>query len=330
MASRWDGKSCQVCGTAEPKLSPTNRRVFLVECQRCGSFAITDSAMHMLAESGTVPKTQRLAVSSWLREHQGHELYTHDLPRIFDLRYPSVGERAEKLLAAIAKEHGSIGTPFEVSYSVDGNGSLDLQAFSWSANRHELKYLLTDYLSEEKKWLTQISARMDSSLYLISPSGHDHLDSIKRQQADSKRAFWASKWGDPELDKIADDFFRPAVKQTGFELVDLSDSARAGLIDDRLRVEIRRSRFLVADLTHGNNGAYWEAGFAEGMGLPVIYTCKKKEKKESDSPRLETHFDTNHHLTVVWDPANPRAAAEELKAVIRATMPAEAVLADAP
>jgi len=33
----------------------------------------------------------------------------------------------------------------------------------------------------------------------------------------------------------------------------------------RMRLEIRRSRFAVVDLTHGNRGAYWEAGFAEGL-----------------------------------------------------------------
>jgi nucleoside 2-deoxyribosyltransferase len=45
-------------------------------------------------------------------------------------------------------------------------------------------------------------------------------------------------------------------------------------IDDQMRVALRTSRFVVADLTRGNRGAYWEAGFAEGLGRPVIYTCR--------------------------------------------------------
>jgi nucleoside 2-deoxyribosyltransferase len=61
----------------------------------------------------------------------------------------------------------------------------------------------------------------------------------------------------------------------GFKLTRLDDDPKAGIIDDRLRVEIRTSRFLIADLTHENRGAYWEAGFAEGDGKPVIYTCRK-------------------------------------------------------
>ena len=41
-----------------------------------------------------------------------------------------------------------------------------------------------------------------------------------------------------------------------------------------MRVQIRASRFVICDLTHGNRGAYWEAGFAEGIGRPVIFVCE--------------------------------------------------------
>jgi len=106
-------------------------------------------------------------------------------------------------------------------------------------------------------------------------------------------------------------------------LFKLVDRPKAGLLDDRLRVEIQTSRFLIADLTHENAGAYWEAGYAERLGKQVIYTCEKEKFEEQ-----KTHFDTNHHLTVVWDADNPHEAAEALKATIRATLPGEAKLTD--
>ena len=40
-------------------------------------------------------------------------------------------------------------------------------------------------------------------------------------------------------------------------------------------VEIRRARFLLAELTGDNSGVYWEAGYATGLGRPVFYTCQK-------------------------------------------------------
>jgi len=35
-----------------------------------------------------------------------------------------------------------------------------------------------------------------------------------------------------------------------------------------------------------NPGAYWEAGYAEGLGKPVIYTCEEAKFVEA------SHFDT--------------------------------------
>ena len=83
----------------------------------------------------------------------------------------------------------------------------------------------------------------------------------------------------------------------------MDDRPIAGLIDDRMRVEIRSADFIVADLTHDSPGAYWEAGFAEGLGKPVIYTCEQTKFQTS-----RTHFDTNHHLTIVWDTKDPDQA----------------------
>jgi len=119
------------------------------------------------------------------------------------------------------------------------------------------------------------------------------------------------------------DHFIPAVRATGFELQRLDTRPKAGLIDGRREVEISFARFLIADLTHGNRGAYWEAGFSHGLGKPVFYTCE-----EGYFRRFSTHFDTNHHQTVMWNAAEPERAVEDLKAVIRASLPAEAKLRD--
>lgn len=157
----------------------------------------------------------------------------------------------------------------------------------------------------------------------LSFNGWERYEELKRGITDSRKAFMAMKYGDGQLDMIVENTFKVAVEQTGFDLFKLPDRPKAGLIDDRIRAEIQTSRFLIADLTHENRGAYWEAGYAEGLGKPVIYTCKKKKFK-----RLKTHFDTNHHLTILWDDVEPGKAGEELKATIRATLPEQAKLTD--
>ena len=115
----------------------------------------------------------------------------------------------------------------------------------------------------------------------------------------------------------------PAVQRTGFELRVLTDNQQAGLIDDQIRSALISARFVIADLTHGSFGAYWEAGFADGRGLPVIYTCRRAEWTKA-----KTHFDTNHMTTVIWDSGDLSASEREMVAIIRATLRSEAQQSD--
>jgi hypothetical protein len=157
----------------------------------------------------------------------------------------------------------------------------------------------------------------------MTPKGWDRYEDIRRAPSQARLAFMAMPFGNNELDHVYKDCFRDAVEKTGFKLRRLDEWQGAGLIDDQLRVRIRSARFIVAELTTENRGVYWEAGFAEGLGRDVIYTCKRSEQ-----PNLNTHFDTNHHLTVQWEPGKLEDAAEKLKAAIRATLPTEATQSD--
>jgi hypothetical protein len=167
--------------------------------------------------------------------------------------------------------------------------------------------------------------RNDGSLnpVRLKPKGWDRYEEIRRAPSRARLAFMAMPFNNPELDRIYEDCFKPAVGLTGFELRRVDEQQPAGLIDDQLRVRIRSSRFVVAELTTENRGVYWEAGFAEGLERDVIYTLKKSELAS-----LQTHFDTNHHLTVQWEPDKLGDAAEKLKAAIRATLLFEAKQSD--
>lgn len=157
--------------------------------------------------------------------------------------------------------------------------------------------------------------------FRLAYRGLERLEQLERATPSGYNAFMALKFEDAVLNQIVDDYFKPAVKDTGFELYRLDDKPEAGLIDARLRNEIRNCRFLIADLSHANLGAYWEAGYAEGVGKPVIYTCEKSvfDGKVADIAR--PHFDTNHHLTILWEANHPQTAADRLKETIRFTIP---------
>lgn len=69
-------------------------------------------------------------------------------------------------------------------------------------------------------------------------------------------------------------------------------------IDDEIIAEIRRAQFVVADFSCGADGArggvYFEAGFAAGLGKPVVYSVRK-----ADLGKL--HFDTRQINHIDWN-----------------------------
>jgi hypothetical protein len=161
-------------------------------------------------------------------------------------------------------------------------------------------------------------------LYRLTFDGWERFDDLRRRAVDSHIAFMAMDFKS-EATARAFAAFIAAVDQTGFELRRLDQKPKAGLIDLRMRVEIRAAKFLVADLTDENRGAYWEAGFAEGLGKKVYYTCEA-----SKFDKVKTHFDTEHLLTVKWAADNMAPALDELKSAIRNYLPADAVQFDDP
>lgn len=150
----------------------------------------------------------------------------------------------------------------------------------------------------------------------LSLDGWEQYEAERRGQIDSKYGFMAMQFGDNELDSFVADVVKPAVRDGfGYDLLDMRDISAAGVIDNIMSVQIRSAMFVMADLTHDNNGAYWEAGYAEGLGKPVVYICKKDK-----FDKMKTHFDTNHRTTITWSKDDPEKFSRELIATLRRSL----------
>ena len=150
----------------------------------------------------------------------------------------------------------------------------------------------------------------------LTLDGWDQYESEKRGRFGGNYGFLAMEFHDSELDAFVKDIVKPAVKEgIGYDLLDMNDVARAGIIDNIMRTQIRDAAFVIVDLTHDNSGAYWEAGYAEGLDKPVIYICEK-EKFEAK----KTHFDTNHCTTVPWSREDDEWFCQKLIATLRQSL----------
>ncbi|MBI5685583.1 MAG: hypothetical protein HZC54_10930 [Verrucomicrobia bacterium] len=84
-----------------------------------------------------------------------------------------------------------------------------------------------------------------------------------------------------------------------------------GKICDKIVSEIHDSAFLIADFIGHRGGVYFEAGYAMGLGLPVIWLCREDEIDKA-------HFDTRQYNHIVW--REPADLCEKLFSRIKATI----------
>jgi nucleoside 2-deoxyribosyltransferase len=92
-------------------------------------------------------------------------------------------------------------------------------------------------------------------------------------------------------------------------------------IDIRLLREIDRSELVIADLTYERPSVYFEAGYALGQNIPVVYTCRA-DHLGRQSP-YQVHFDLRQRNIVPWREPSDRQFTRLLVARIRNTMAAK-------
>ncbi len=182
--------------------------------------------------------------------------------------------------------------------------------------------LVSELIEElEDRGLIKIGTTIKSlggSLFMnvnLTLDGWEQYEADQRGSLSGNYSFIAMKFGDSNLDSFVRDVVKSATKEIGYDLVDLRDISRAGIIDNIMRAQIRGAAFIITDLTHDNSGAYWEAGYAEGLGKPVIYICEKTKFEDAS-----THFDTNHCTTVPWSQDDPDGFRRELIATVQRSL----------
>jgi hypothetical protein len=134
-----------------------------VSCSRCGEFGISNVAKHEISHW---TQRQRANLSGWIRDNQKYEILSTSLEKLVALRTPTVGEKAEKLLAFLANEFPKPGEKIatNIIFSVEGLElvsvdqpkvfveSRKLASVSWALDLRELEFLIYEYLVAEKNF----------------------------------------------------------------------------------------------------------------------------------------------------------------------------------
>lgn len=299
-------QNCPVCGypaNVHPDLSRS-----IVDCSRCGDFVVSRIALDDCTPLHD--EKMRALASHLIKRLQGPQRPQIDSDFFDQLRnhsLPSPSELSDNLLLLIDQRVNSRpGAPVSLDCRADSPlqasiGAVDGEDALWAVRN------LADQQLIRGTWTSHFTNGH------VTAAGWERIEELKRAHISSKYAFFARKFANADLDQLYWQCLKHAVKQTGYDLQTVTQ--KAGHIDAIIEDEIRRCRFLIADLSDHNAGAYWEAGLAEGLGKSVIYICRAG---------VSTHFDTNHRQTVRWDLGALDQTAKQLKAVIRNTLLGEA------
>ena len=293
-------KSCYICD----KEKYNNNFVFKTnekqpketcECKWCGNYTITEDVKEYLKN---LPSEERkkYKIQFYTREQNDKfgikpfELTAKKVQSILNLPDKTITEQFNLLLLNLFEKHPryiksltkqelelirirsciknyyDLRKLFEKAYSEDFL-ERDVDSFSIL-----IKILKALFSFQQKNTLSLIIHYKDFTF-----KGIEYIESLKEKNTNSKKVFLAYKFEDnirDSFNELSDDIhskleYEPIV-------VNQSITSHDEKIGDKIIGELKSCRFLIADLSHHSNNVYYEIGYAMGMGIPVILTCKKE------------------------------------------------------
>jgi len=123
----------------------------------------------------------------------------------------------------------------------------------------------------------------------LTTEAYSRIDRLEKHNTHGKSVLVAMQFGE-ETRKLRESI-RKGITDSEHTPIFIDEVEHNDFITPELLKYIRDSKFLVVDLSHQNNGAYFEEGYAMGLGKPIIQLCKKG---------VDLHFDIAQKNTIMW------------------------------
>ena len=285
---------------------------YAVTCPRCRSFEVTKQALDEIAQLKPELKAD---ISSWVAERN---IQKGSNPQIVSSAYQrtpqdtgvvsvseirsiflprSFSERLDRVLLNMAKMSDEPGAPIEF------NENSIFVCYSWSTNMMSFNLAAL----HDNAWLS-CAPSVPGKAY-VTPGGWNRVSTLEGQSPASNQVFVAIAFAN-ELEPAWHDGILKGVASANMRPIRVDEKEHNEKICDVIVAEIRRSSLVIADVTLQRQGVYFEAGYAMGLGIPVIWCCKADDIEN-------VHFDTRQYNHIVW--ATPEELALKIERRIKAT-----------
>jgi hypothetical protein len=294
-------QQCLICKSEVPPYSwnhpePGAR----IKCELCGEYRLSE---RLAQDLYSYPLLDNHIYSGAIREHyeQDITLWVEDLKELRDsVAVPKNPlESIDRILLYVLGK---------IKAADDGVAFKHTDcSIAYAKNANEFSYFVFQAL--ELNYL-EIHPQ-GQSRHRLTLNGWRHLAELPQKEKRPSQAFVAM-WFHKDLEDAWESGLKPALKQIGYDPIRLDRTEYNEKIDDRIVAEIRKSGLLIADFTGQRGSVYFEAGFAMGLGISVIWTCR-------DTDINNLNFDTRQYNYISWkDTADLK---ERLINRIEATLP---------
>jgi hypothetical protein len=277
-----------------------------VKCARTGHYRITGSAMPSFANLTLEDRAKltTLVVDS-NRHGEPFTINSHTFKQARAMRPLTVAERMDRLLAYFVHRGFRPGSPLVWLGSHTQTAETirsGQEASAWIEAQSDGELGPFRELLENAGLL-----RNSGSNVSITAAGFARMDELRRGGAPTKTGFVAM-WFGAAMTSVYEEGIAPAIAEAGFEPLRIDRKEHIRKIDDEIIAEIKRARFVVADFTSASietdegqliipsGGVYYEAGLAQGLNIPVVWTVR-----EDQIGRV--HFDTRQFNHITWTDA---------------------------
>lgn len=214
-------------------------------------------------------------------------------------------DQLDALLTAVQKQARRFGTAVQV-----GENLRAWIARAWAQDKGELGALLE--AADKEGYLMRWTPSDVGGRVQLTMRGSQRVASLAQRQSGTQA--FVAMWFDRSLDGAKQYGFEPALEATGYRLLRIDEKPTLGAITDEIIAGIRASRLVVADATGHRPSVYYEAGFAHGLGAPVIWTCKQgshtaemEGATDAQDWSKKLPFDTSTLSHIMWtDPDDLR------------------------
>lgn len=284
---------CPICLLShdQVKRRPVEGAIERFDCPRCKSFTISCRVFSSL-DSRLRPK-----LSAWIRSQneQQKEVPEINSYNINNLQrgLPDYNPREKQiiLLQNIERKTEYPGKPILIIPEND-------IPLAWAKTKEELIYYIESLIDRGLMRITDKDRPINDLIFsvAITADGWDYLEKVERHIEERTQAFVAMSFSD-DLKSIWEGPLYNAINKAGYKPYRVDAEPHSDRIDAKIISEIKNSRFVVADVTEQKLGVYFEAGYAIGLGLPVLW-CVRKDELE------KVHFDTRQYNHIVWETAD--------------------------